>query len=39
MPAIVADNKDANVPPITAKKPNFDKFSLCLGSRAPIPPI
>ena len=36
---MVADKRDAKVPPIKALNPNFERFFLCFGSRAPIPPI
>ena len=34
-----AESKDAIVPPINALKPNLERFFLCFGSSAPMPPI
>ena len=39
IPAIVADIKEAIVPPIKALIPNLDKFLRCPGAKEPIPPI
>ena len=39
MPAMVAEIKDAILPPISAFIPNFDKVLRCPGANDPIPPI
>lgn len=39
VPAIVADNNDAKVPPKTAFRPNSERVLRWLGASAPIPPI
>ena len=39
MPAMVAEIKDAMLPPISAFIPNFDKVLRCHGANEPIPPI
>ena len=39
IPAIVAENNEAIVPPINAFIPNSDKVFRCPGAKDPIPPI
>ena len=39
IPAIVADNNEAKLPPITAFNPNSDNVFLWFGANDPIPPI
>jgi hypothetical protein len=39
IPAIVADNNEAKLPPITAFNPNSDNVLRWLGANEPIPPI
>jgi hypothetical protein len=39
IPAIVADIKEAIVPPINAFIPNSDNTFRCPGAKEPIPPI
>ncbi len=36
---MVADNKEAIVPPIKARMPNSDKVLRCPGAKEPMPPI
>ena len=39
IPAIVADNNEAIVPPISALSPNSESVLRCFGASEPIPPI
>lgn len=39
MPTIVADSKDAKVPPNKARKPSSESITRLVGANPPIPPI